>query len=127
MSEKQQFIKIQSTMNITVTAGLQGLDVTNADAHVPDRLKVQSLWPKLTVDIHEGVGSYPAYIKDWNTVKALVRDKVLTIGEVVESEITEDEKAKKAALDENMKEVDNALGKKDKKNKDVKLEDIAGE
>lgn len=125
MSEK--FIKIQSTMNITVTAGLQGLDVTNADAHVPDRLKVQSLWPKLTVDIHEGVGNYPEYIKDWNTVKALVRDKVLTIGAVVESEITEDEKAKKAALDENMKEVDNALGKKDKKNKDVKLEDIAGE
>lgn len=120
---KGKFVKIQSTMNITVTGGLQAQDVTNKDAHVPDRLKVAALWPKTTVDIKQGVGFYPEYIKDWNTVKNLVKDKILTIGETTE-EVDEEDKKKKEDLDFNMAEIEEKLGKKVK---NINLDDIAGE
>ena len=120
---KEGFIRIQSTMNITVTGGLQGQDVTNKDAHVPDRLKVQPLWPKLTVDIHEGVGTYPAYIVEWNTVKALVKEKVLTIGVHTMEPDTDKDAEVKENLDTNIEEIDKVLNKK----KNVKLSDLAGE
>ena len=75
----KNFVKIQSKVNITVTPGLQNMDVTNPDAHVPDRLKVQPTWPKAAVDIHEGIDVYPAYIAEWATVKALEKDKIITL------------------------------------------------
>ena len=81
-----KMVKIHSTVTINVTAGLQNKDVTNPDAHVPDRLKVSAEWPRHTVLIREGQHLYPAEIKSWNTVKALANDKILTIGEEVEVE-----------------------------------------
>ncbi len=75
------YVKISSTININVTSGLQNKDVTNPDAHVADRLKINALWPKMTIPILAGVHWYPAEITEWNTVKCLVKDKVLTIGE----------------------------------------------
>lgn len=75
------YVKISSTLNINVTCGLQHKDVTNPDAHVADRLKINALWPKMTIPILAGVHWYPAEITEWNTVKRLVKDKVLTIGE----------------------------------------------
>lgn len=75
------YVKISSTININVTSGLQHKDVTNPDAHVADRLKINALWPKMTIPILAGVHWYPAEITEWNTVKRLVKDKVLTIGE----------------------------------------------
>lgn len=75
------YVKISSTININVTSGLQHKDVTNPDAHVADRLKINALWPKMTIPILQGVHWYPAEITEWNTVKRLVKDKVLTIGE----------------------------------------------
>lgn len=89
-----KMVKIHSTMTINVTAGLQNKDVTNPDAHVADRLKVSAEWPRHTVLIREGQHLYPAEIKNWNTVKALANDKILTIGEEVEvdeSKLTEEE------------------------------------
>ena len=77
----KKYVKIHSDVTINVTAGLHNEDVTNKDAHVPDRLKVNPLWPKLTVMIKQGSGWYPSEIATWETVKALARDKVLTIGE----------------------------------------------
>ncbi len=87
-----KLVRIQSTRTIKVTCGLQHLDVTNPDAHVPDRLKVSAEWPKCQVLIKQGVGEYPAEIIEWATVKALVKDKVLTIGETLEAETDEQKK-----------------------------------
>ena len=70
------YVKISSTININVTSGLQHKDVTNPDAHVADRLKINALWPKMTIPILAGVHWYPAEITEWNTVKNLVKDKI---------------------------------------------------
>ena len=78
-------IRIQSTKTIQVTCGLEHQDVTNPDAHVPDRLKVSAEWPKCMVLIKAGVGEYPAEIAEWATVKALAKDKIITIGEAIEA------------------------------------------
>ena len=79
------YVKIQSEKSIYVTPGLQHQDVTNPDAHVADRLKVSPLWPRCTVLIKKGVHWYPSEITEWRTVRALERDKVLTIGESSDS------------------------------------------
>ena len=123
---EQKFISIQSPINITVTPGLHAQDVTNPDAHIPDRLKVQPLWPKVTVDIFQGVRNYPAEIAEWPTVKALVKDKVLTIGSVInESVITDEEKQIEKDLKTNLEEIQKVIGKK--KTKQVDLSELAGE
>lgn len=79
-----EFVQIQSTVTIRVTTGLQNKDVTNPDAHVPDRLKVNPEWPKHQVLITAGVGRYPAEIVNWPSVQALAKDKILTIGASIE-------------------------------------------
>lgn len=79
-----KMVQIHSTTTINVTTGLQHKDVTNPDAHVADRLKVSAEWPRHTVLIREGQHLYPAEIKDWNTVKALANDKIITIGSVID-------------------------------------------
>lgn len=79
-------VRIQSSRSITVTSGLQYQDVTNPDAHIPDRLKVSPSWPKNSVMIKRGVGLYPVEIKSWKTVQALARDGILTIGEEVDDD-----------------------------------------
>ena len=76
-----KFIRIQSTRNIDVTEGLQSIDMTNRDAHVPDRFRVASAWGQTRVSIKVGAGYYPAMIKDWGSVKALVADGTFTLGE----------------------------------------------
>lgn len=76
-----KFIRIQSNRTIEVTEGLQSIDMTNRDAHVPDRFRVASAWVQTRVLIREGVGYYPAIIKDWGSVVALQKDGVLTLGE----------------------------------------------
>lgn len=117
-TQENKYVRIQSTMTINVTAGLQAKDVTNPDAHVPDRLKVQPLWPKTTVLIKEGAHMYPAEITTWRTVKALEAKGILTIGAYSDTcdDPAVEESAKK--LDTNIKEV--------KKN-EFRLEDIAKE
>lgn len=77
----KKFIRLQSTRNITVTPGLLNIEMTNPNAHVADRLRVASVWTQFCVKIHTGVGYYPAQIKDWGSVKALVEDGVFTLGE----------------------------------------------
>lgn len=109
--ETKAFVRIQSNATINVTMGLQNQDVTNADAHVPDRLKVNPLWPKLTVLIRQGVHWYPSEIAEWPTVKALVEDKVLTIGEFSDSCEEQDEtQATKDALKANVDNMNARLG-----------------
>lgn len=115
------YVKIQSNVNITVTAGLQNENLSNPDAHIADRLKINALWPQLTVDIKIGQHWYPSEIKEWPTVKALEKDGILTVGELSDS-CDEEEAAKtKADLKLAMDEVNKKL------KKDKKLEEIAEE
>lgn len=79
-----KFVQIQSDVTIRVTTGLQNKDVTNPDAHVPDRLKVNPEWPKHQVLIRKGAHRYPVEIAEWPSVKALAADKILTIGSTEE-------------------------------------------
>lgn len=112
-----KLVRIQSTKNIKVTSGLQHLDVTNPDAHIPDRLKVSAEWPKCQVLVRQGVGEYPAEIIEWPTVKALVKDKIFTIGEEID-----------ATTDEQIKEVEKfEQEKRQIKRREKKLEEISAE
>lgn len=76
----KKFIRIQSEKNIEVTEGLTHIDMTNLDARVPDRLRVASAWVQSRILIRKGSGLYPAIIQTWDTVLALVKDGVLTLG-----------------------------------------------
>lgn len=114
---EKEYVYIQSNMSIVVTAGLQNDNVTNPDAHVPDRLKVNPVWPKLRMMIKAGRHIYPKLITEWNSVKALVKDGIITIGEEVDSpndiKIEEKKDDLKAEL------------AKTKKIKDINLDDVA--
>lgn len=115
------YVKIQSDRNITVTCGLQFDDVTNLDANVENRLRVNPLWPTSSVDIRQGNFWYPSVITTWNSVKRLVEIGILTIG--VESDTIDDVDAKetKAKLDNESKKMS-----KNVNIKDINLADIAG-
>lgn len=76
----KKFIRIQSEKNIEVTEGLTHIDMTNLDARVADRLRVASAWVQSRILIRKGTGLYPAIIQTWETVQALVKDGVLTLG-----------------------------------------------
>lgn len=86
----KNFIRIQSKKNITVAAGLQSINMSNKNAHIPDRYNVASAWVGTRVLIREGIGYYPNEIKDWDAVKALVKDGILTLGIEVD-EVPENE------------------------------------
>lgn len=87
----KNYVKISSTINVCVTSGLQYKDFTNHESDIANRLKINATWPKTTIDVKEGVHWYPSEITEWNTVKALVKDKILTIGEFSDS--TEEDEA----------------------------------
>lgn len=116
----KEFIEIQSSKSIVVTSGLQFQDATNPDAHVADRLKVAPLWPKLKIMIKAGKHTYPSFVKDWPTVKALEKDGIITVGAYVDN-ANEDVKEVKATLERQAKEV----AKKETKVKDINLDDLS--
>lgn len=100
-----KMVQIQSSITIRVTCGLQNKDVTNPDAHVPDRLKVNPEWPKHQVLIRKGIKKYPAEIKAWPSVQALAKDKILTIADLgeVDMDTLDDEERKNAQIIEEAK------------------------
>lgn len=107
MAQTKKYVRIQSNQTIQVTCGLQHEDVTNPDAHVPDRLKVSPSWPTCSVVISQGAHLYPSEIATWPTVIALKNDKILTIGEYTD-ELDDDNKqaeTQKADLVENLKKL----------------------
>lgn len=125
---KSNTVRIQSSMTITVTSGLQCKDVTNADAHVPDRLKVAPEWPKYSIQIMQGVGDYPAEIAKWNTVKALVEAGVMTISQST-NEAKEEDVAKVEALNAKKEEKQGKRGKNAKSLDELveEAEEVKGE
>lgn len=139
MAKQKPYVRIQSTKTINVTCGLQNMDVTNKDAHIPDRLKVSALWPKCAVKIEVGAHYYPSEIVEWPTVKALERDKIITIGELVDTiadetesanvETTKDKLASELAkMNTKIKANNNVETKANEQTSDtIKLSDLAGE
>lgn len=130
-----KFVQIQSDVTIRVTTGLQNKDVTNPDAHVPDRLKINPEWPKYQVLIKQGAHKYPAEIAEWPTVKALAKDKIITIGsvsELDESEMNDTEKAmfntvSEATKEFRMQSVDETKVVEKKTKKSLTLNDLAND
>lgn len=112
MAEQKPYVRIQSNITICVTCGLDNQDVTNKDAHIPDRLKVNPLWPKATVLIRAGVGIYPSEITEWATVKALAKDKVLTIGEFLDNAENNEQVLAKEELKQGLAEIKGINSKK---------------
>lgn len=76
----KKYVQIQSDIDINVTAGLNMKNMTKVNSDIPDRLTVMPTWPRLTVLIKQGAHLYPSVITEWNTVKALARNKLITIG-----------------------------------------------
>lgn len=130
-----KFVQIQSDATIRVTTGLQNKDVTNPDAHVPDRLKINPEWPKYQVLIKQGAHKYPAEIAEWPTVKALAKDKIITIGsvsELDESEMNDTEKTmfntvSEATKEFRMQSVDETKVVEKKTKKSLTLNDLAND
>ena len=124
----KDYVQIQSDITIMVTCGLQYQNVTNPDAHVPDRLKINAEWPKMSVLIQKGQHVYPSEISTWNTVKALEKDKVLTIGRFLDVSEIEDESVKTVKSDLsraiNEYEAKTKSKLKEKEVKDISLDEI---
>jgi hypothetical protein len=80
-SETRRFIRIAATKSIRVTEGLQAIDMTNRDAHIGDRFRVASAWVDTMILIKTGSNLYPVMIKNWDSVKALTKEGILTLGE----------------------------------------------
>lgn len=115
----KDYVYIQSNINIMVTAGLQNDDVTNSDAHVPDRLKISPVWTKMRIMIETGRHIYPSFITEWNSVKALVKDSIITIGEEVDTCNNEQVVEKANDIKEEITK------RKSSKTKEVSLDEVA--
>lgn len=105
---KSNTVRIQSSMTITVTSGLQCKDLSDdSQQNIPNRLKVAPEWPKYSIQIMQGVGEYPAEIAKWNTVKALVEAGVMTISQPTEEVSKKEEKqGKQGKQGKNAKSLD---------------------
>lgn len=121
-----EFIRIQSKIDINVTPGLQYDDHTNYDSDLPNRLKVSPSWPKAIVHIKVGVDIYPAEIREWETVKALEKSGVITVGDAIE-EPTEEKTKEATSLRVAMEKIEDASKKapSNKKKKKTTLEEAA--
>lgn len=83
--EEKKYVRIQSSISIVVTPGLQYDNLTRKDSDIPDRMKVAAYWPKLRVLIRKGVHTYLSEIVNWNAVKELQKQKLITIGEFIDT------------------------------------------
>lgn len=104
---KSNTVRIQSSMTITVTSGLQCKDLSDdSQQNIPNRLKVAPEWPKYSIQIMQGVGDYPAEIAKWNTVKALVEAGVMTISQSTEEVLNAKKEEKQGKRGKNAKSLD---------------------
>ena len=77
----KKFIRIQSDRNINVNAGLRNINMSNADAHVANRLNIAQAWTGTRVLIKKDVAYYPAVLKEWPAVKKLEELHIISFGE----------------------------------------------
>lgn len=117
----KRFVQISNTSGvaINVTAGLQSINSTNYKSPKADRLSVKSAWTRMSVLIKAGSGFYPVEVKNWDSVKALVKDRAFAVGsEVDESALTPEELKECEEMERKLR---NAKAKFDQ---DVKTNDI---
>lgn len=128
MAKRKPYVRISSEVNIQVTAGLQCEDVSNPNANIPDRLKVNPHWTKFVCAIRKGNNIYPSEIIDWPSVQALNAAKVITILEETDEidERAKTQKNKIAVAVENL-ERRGIVAPLAKDKPKVKLADIAGD
>ena len=119
------YVVIQSNIDINVTKGLEHQNFTNENSDLPNRLKVQPEWNKTECLIHKGQGTYPSEVKDWLTVKALVKDGILTVGAET-NELLGDDVRKKETV-ETKTNIQEALKEESlrKKSKQVEIKDVS--
>jgi len=108
-----KFIKIHSSKNIGVSPAIRYVDATRFDSMNPNRLNVQQYWSQSIVDLKEGSHYYPALIEKWDTVQALARDGIITLGEKTDNCGSEQAEAEKllAKLESNERQFEKALDK----------------
>lgn len=125
----KKFVRIHSNMNIMVNAGLLFKDLTDEKANVTDKLKVGADWPKTRVLIKVGSHLYPSEIAEWDSVKSLVKDKVLTIGEYLDEpeDSNDDVAAQKEKLTIALDEIEKTKKPKSRRVKDFSLEEATKE
>ncbi len=112
---EKKFVKIQSNDTITVTCGLDYVDLTNRKLNKDDKLKVSPEWSKATCLIKQGQHIYPAVIAKWPTVINLQKDGILTIGSYCD-ETGDDSEVENVANELNLKldEIKKKVKKQDK-------------
>lgn len=75
-----KYVEIDSTIPITVTHTLKGVDKTNYESKTGNNLNVKPTWFKTAVQLKQGRHVYPAELAEWPTVKALHDSHKITIG-----------------------------------------------
>ena len=100
------YILIQSKKTIKVTNGVTYVDTTNPNSRSENPISIRPSWQFATVLIKAGQHAYPKEIAEWPTIKALQKDKILTIGQEVDendeeyAELIPDAKAAEAKLED---------------------------
>lgn len=75
-----------------------GYTQNNAAEDAQNKLNLNpSTWTKTEIHIKAGIATYPAEIRDWSTVQALVKAKAITISEGGEGEASSEDAAAVAA------------------------------
>lgn len=127
-----KFIEIQSSINITVTYGLGGVNHSKPEEEAVqgrDFIKVEPHWQESAVKILRGKHIYPAEIKDWPTVKKMVEAGHFTIGQETDGEGKAETEIKSAET--KAAEIEKAMkvsrGKKAIVEAKSELEEAAGE
>lgn len=97
-------IRIQSSQTVYVTPDFKVRDLTDPHSMAPNKLKAVMDWDYKPVKILAGVSEYDALIRDWKTVKVLEAAGVITISDMVNTQVKEDnqeiKKVKKIKLEE---------------------------
>jgi len=133
----KDYVQIQSDVTIEVNPGLLNQNMTKEDSDIADRLKINPIWPKFGILVKKGQHIYPSEVADWHSVKMLVKNKLATIGQYLDSAPSEVVAMKKKlenaykqygiAKPEEEKEVEEKASTKAKKENLESLEDIVDE
>lgn len=81
----KDYVQIQSDVTIEVNPGLLNQNMTKEDSDIADRLKINPIWPKFGILVKKGQHVYPSEVADWHSVKMLVKNKLATIGQYLDT------------------------------------------
>lgn len=80
-----KFVKISASRPYRVFSGLQTKNKTSENPTNPNRLNVEALWTDNFVILKQGTWYYPAVVQTWDSVKALEKNEIITIGNEVDT------------------------------------------